>query len=71
MGSRLFVLRQSACCPGPRRYDERCCREHLAAEFAQLSTPLIIETSRVLTCGADAERERLPPIFEVRMLDAD
>jgi len=33
--------------------------------------PVYVETSRVAAGRADAERERLPPVVEARLLDAD
>src|SRR5436305_9348591 len=64
-------LDEASCCPGPSRHHERCCRQQLAAAFAQLSLATRSETGRVGAGGPDAERERLPPLVEGRMLDVD
>jgi hypothetical protein len=57
--------------PGQGRQLERWRWQHLSAAFAQLSLSLSVETSRVPTGGTDAEKERLPPLLQGRVLDAD
>src|SRR5207253_10974465 len=58
-------------CPGPSCQHERCCRQQLAAAFAQLSLPACVETGRVIAGRPHSECERLPPLLEARMLDLD
>src|SRR5438105_7298662 len=64
-------LREASRRPGPSRHDERSWRQDLAAALAQLGLKRRLETDRVASCGSHAERERVPPILEARMLDAD
>ena len=64
-------LGEAAGSPGAGREHERCVRQLLAAPFAQLRLPLRVETGCVAARRPDAERVRLPPVLEARMLDAD
>ena len=54
-----------------RAEHERCGRQQLAAALAQPGLRFRVEAGRVAPGRADAERERLPPLLEARMLDAD
>jgi len=61
----------ASCRPGLGRQHEGCCWQHRATAFPQLSLPLGVETDRVAAGGTNAERERLPPVLEARVLGAD
>src|SRR5438034_10492813 len=64
-------LCKSSRCPRVRCQQEWCGRQFLATAFPQLGLPRGIESSDIASGRPDAERERLPPFFEARMLDAD
>ncbi len=61
-------LCEAAGCPSPSRDDERCDRQEGPAAFAKLGLPLLAEAGHVGTPGTDAAGERLPPLFEARVL---
>ena len=62
---------ETACRPGGRRSARSGgVRQLLAAALPQLGLPLRVEPGRVGAGGPDAERERLPPVLEGRVLDA-
>ena len=46
-------------------------RELRATPFPQLGLSRRVESGDIASGGSDAERERLPPFFEARMLNAD
>src|SRR5204863_7637721 len=63
-GETAEPLSEASCGPGPGRHDERRRRQHRAAEVAQPGLATWFETGRIGAGGADAERERIPPILE-------
>ena len=65
------MLDDASCCPRPRRHDERSRRQHLAAAFAQMDLLVRVQTGHVGAGRTHAEKERLPPLLETPMLDAD
>jgi hypothetical protein len=60
----------AACCPGSRRDHKWCVRKQRSAAFAQLLSAFGVEPGDIRASRADAECERLPPLFERRMLHA-
>src|SRR4051794_17900326 len=69
--AHIADLREAACRPGPRRDHERRRRQHLAAPLAQPSLPLGVQAGHEHAGGAHAEKKRVPPVVEARMLDID
>lgn len=58
------------CGPGARGHDKRFIGEAFAAQLPQPCPSVWVEAGGVAAGGPDAERERLPPLLECRMLDA-
>ena len=57
--------------PAPGVHDEGCGGDGAAAQLAELVSGRGLEAGYVDARGADAERERLPPVVEAALLDAD
>src|SRR3954447_8457863 len=70
VATRHYASSRAARHPGLRRDYERWLRQPLPAELAQCRAPIGLEAGDVRTRRGDAaERERLPPVLERRVLD--
>ena len=61
-------LDEASSCPSECRHLERWFRQHRSTAFAQLILSLRVEADHVVAGGADAKRERLPPLPEADSL---
>src|SRR4029077_17274131 len=55
------LLRESACCPSPRRDFEGRRRQELPTPFHELGSAIGIESRYIGAGGTHAQSERLPP----------